>query len=72
MVGKVGTGRDSVKSMVIERGREDVDLKQQSVSPVKFCLGLTYGIGKEWVLCDVPISQKAPAGIGEEILPQVL
>lgn len=66
MVGKVGTGRDSVKSMFVERGREDVDLKHQSASPGKSCLGLTYRIGKEQVRCDSPMSQRPWRVLGRD------
>lgn len=52
----VGTGRDSVKSMIVERGRRDVDLKKkQSISVSEVLPGLTCERGKDCILCDTSI-----------------
>lgn len=67
---KVGIGRDSVKSMIVEGGRRDVDLKKQSVSHLNSCLAYLWereGMHTVWYFHIT----KAPAGTGEEMLPQV-
>lgn len=49
---KVGTGRDIIKYMTVERKGGVSIWKKKSGSNLKSCLGLTYGAGKEWILCD--------------------
>lgn len=56
----MGNGRDSVKSMTVERGRGDVELKKQSVSHLKSCLALRTGQERN-AYCVILPYNKGPA-----------